>query len=64
MNSDLIEWIRAELAKIPSALPLADPVLTAARQTWGGDKVYIRIPRQTVSRRTLQRRQQVARQSI
>ena len=62
MSRDLLEWIRSELISQPAVLPLVEPVLNAARQTWGGETVYVRAPsRQTVTRRTLQRRQQVER---
>lgn len=61
MSRDLLDWIRTELSKTPAALALVEPVLNAARQTWGGERVYLprRSPeqRQQVSRRTLQRRQ-------
>ena len=62
MNCDLLDWIRAELtAHEPVTLPLVESVLNHARQTFGGDTIYIprRPPeqRQQVSRRTLQRRQ-------
>ena len=61
MNCDLLDWIRAELAAHePAALPLVESVLNHARQTFGGDTVYVRArspeQRQQVSRRTLQRR--------
>lgn len=63
MTPDLIDWIRAELAaRQPDAVPLVDPVLQHARQTWGGDTVYLRqAPQpktQKVTTRTLQRQRQ------
>lgn len=61
MSHDLLEWIRTELQSQPGVLPLVEPLLHRARQTFGGDTVYIprRSPtqRQHVSRRTIQRRQ-------
>jgi len=61
MSRDLLDWIRTELKSQPAALAQVDPVLNAARQTWGGERVYLprRSPeqRQHVTRRTLQRRQ-------
>lgn len=60
MNCDLLDWIRMELQSQPAVLAAVEPVLTHARQTWGGDTVYVRTrspeQRQQVSRRTLQRR--------
>ena len=59
MSRDLLDWIRTELARTPAVLPLVDPVLNQARQTFGGAKVYLprRPPqqRQQVSSRTLRR---------
>lgn len=61
MSCDLLDWIRTELQSQPTVLPLVEPVLRQARQTFGGDRVYVRAPeRQTVTRRTLQRRQRAA----
>lgn len=59
MNCDLLDWIRAELtASQPAALPMVESVLNQARQTFGGDRTYVRAPRpESISRRTLQRRQ-------
>ena len=58
MSHDLLDWIRAEvIARQPAALALIDPVLNRARQTFGGDTIYVRNPRkEPVSRRTVQRR--------
>lgn len=43
MNCDLLDWIRTELAASqPAALPMVESVLNQARQTWGGDTVYLR----------------------
>ncbi len=65
MPCDVLDWIRAELSRQPAVLPLVEPVLNQARQTWGGDRVYIPLrsaqQRQTVSVRTLQRRQRTER---
>lgn len=55
--SDILDYIRAKLAAQPHVLLQIDPVLSDARSMYGGDEVYIRKPiRQTVSRRTIQRR--------
>lgn len=55
--SDIIDYIRAKLATQPNILREIDPILGEARAAYGGDEVYIRKPiRQTVSRRTIQRR--------
>ncbi len=57
---DPIDWIRAELQRQPAVLSVIEPVLTQARITYGGDRVYIRSPpRPVVSIRTLQRRNRV-----
>ena len=57
MSHDLLDWIRTELQSQPAALALIDPVLNQARQTFGGDTVYVRTPRkEPLSRRTVQRR--------
>lgn len=65
MNCDLLDWIRAELARSPSpaALELAEPVLIQARQEFGGDTVYVRQERRKVTTRTLQNRQRQCRQN-
>lgn len=69
MNRDLLDWLRAEFAASPPAVWAAvEPVLQRARQTWGGDTVYVRLPEprvcgasdsriqtRNVTRRTLQR---------
>lgn len=60
MHCDVLEWIRTELAtRQPAALAAVEPVLNQARQTWGGDTIYIplRSPqqRQNISSRTLRR---------
>lgn len=64
MSRDLLDWIRAELAASqPAALPMVESVLNQARETWGGDTVYVRAPerQRVVTRRTLQRRHQMER---
>lgn len=54
---DLITWIRDALRQDPSTLARVEPILHQARQTYGGETVYIRTTeRQKVTRRTLQRR--------
>jgi len=59
MSTDVLEWIRQQLD--PPTLVRVEPILNMARQTWGGDTVYIprrsMEQRQIVSRRTVQRRQ-------
>mgnify|MGYP001005790145 CR=1 FL=1 len=59
---DILEYIRAALADKPGALMDVEPVLRQARQTYGGDTVYIRArdPRTTPTRRTIQRRMRMA----
>ena len=55
---DILEFIRTALTADPATLQRLEPVIAQARQTFGGDRVYVRAPeRQTVTRRTLQRRQ-------
>lgn len=64
MNCDLLDWIRTELAaRQPAALAMVEPVLNQARETWGGDTVYVRAPerQRVVTRRTQQRRHQMER---
>lgn len=63
MSRDLLDWVRAELARTPAALALAEPVLDQARQTFGGDTVYIRQEKRKVTTRTLQNRQRQCRQN-
>lgn len=67
MPCDVLDWIRAQLSAQPAVLPLVEPVLNQARRTWGGDTVYIPLrsaqQRQTVSSRTLRRRQRAERVS-
>lgn len=54
---DVLSWIRNALSQDPAILASVEPVLARARQTYGGDTVYIRATdRQKVTRRTLQRR--------
>lgn len=66
--TDVIDWIRAELAHDPTAIA----VLDRARQHWGGETVYVRLPpnptmvdinarmkTQRLSRRAVQRRKQL-----
>lgn len=68
--NDILDYIREQLASQPCALETIDPILRAARQTFGGDTVYIRqlrirdlspgsvrgiATRNQVSRRTAQR---------
>lgn len=54
---DVLTWIRDALSQAPEILASVEPVLARARQTYGGDTIYIRTTeRQTVTRRTLQRR--------
>lgn len=56
---DVLTWIRNALGQDPAILASVEPVLARARQTYGGDTVYIRAPeRQKVTQRTLQRRRQ------
>lgn len=43
--SDILDYIRDKLAAQPGALAAAEPALLAARQTFGGDTVYVRLPR-------------------
>ena len=54
---DILEYIRAALADKPAALLDVEPVLRQARQTYGGETVYIRQrdPARP-TRRTVQRR--------
>lgn len=57
MSTDILTWIRDALSQEPAILARVEPVLDRARQTYGGDTVYIRTTeRQHVTRRTLQRR--------
>lgn len=63
MNTpDILEYIRAALTSDPHTLAQVEPVLRQARQTYGGDTVYIRArdPRATPTRRTIQRRMRMA----
>lgn len=54
---DILEYIRNALTADSTTLQRLEPVLAQARQTFGGETVYVRAPeRQTVTRRTLQRR--------
>ena len=63
MSHDLLDWIRTELQSQPAALALIDPVLNQARQTFGGDTVYVRQEKRKVTTRTLQNRQRQCRQN-
>mgnify|MGYP003587549792 CR=1 FL=1 len=63
MSRDLLDWIRTELARTPAVLPLVEPVLNQARQTFGGDTVYVRQEKRKVTTRTLQNRQRQCRQN-
>jgi hypothetical protein len=61
---DILEFIRNALTADATTLQRLEPVLAQARQTYGGDRVYVRAPeRQTVTRRTLQRRQRICGQT-
>lgn len=61
-SPDILEFIRNALTADATTMQRLEPVLAQARQTYGGDTVYVRTPRpETVSRRTLQRRSRVAR---
>ena len=66
MNRDLLDWIRTELAASqPAALPMVESVLAQARQTFGGETVYVRNRESTrPTRRTLQRHQAVTRRAL
>lgn len=60
MNCDLLDWIRTELQSQPAVLAAVEPVLHQARQTWGGDTVYVRRSRPTgPDSRTIAQRCQV-----
>lgn len=63
MSHDLLDWIRAELQSQPDAMAMVEPVLNQARQTFGGDTVYIRQEKRKVTTRTLQNRQRQCRQN-
>lgn len=59
MNApDILEYIRAALITAEPLTPAhVEHAIQQARKTWGGDTVYVHtLPRQTVTRRTLQRR--------
>lgn len=57
MNGDLIDWIRVQCAtRIPDSILEIEPILSSARQMFGGDTVYVRQSQRAVTRRTLQRR--------
>lgn len=63
MNApDILEYIRAALVSDPRTLAQVEPVLHQARQTYGGDTVYIRArdPNEPRTRRTVQRRMRIA----
>lgn len=63
MSHDLLDWIRTELQSQPAALAMVEPVLNQARQTFGGDTVYVRQEKRKVTTRTLQNRQRQCRQN-
>lgn len=56
--SDILDYIRQKLAAAPDLLASVEPVLRDARQTYGGDRVYICAsdPNRPPCRRTIQRR--------
>lgn len=43
--SDILDFIQERLAGQPGALALVEPVLMDARRVFGGDTVYVRLPR-------------------
>lgn len=56
---DVLSWIRQALSQNPAILASVEPVLDRARQTYGGETVYIRTTeRQQVTRRARQQRKQ------
>lgn len=58
---DILEYIRAALTSDPHTLAQVEPVLRQARQTYGGETIYVRTPeRSKISRRTIQRRMRMA----
>jgi len=65
MNApDILEYIRAALAPDMQTLARVEPILNQARQAYAGETLYIpkrdAQQRQTVTRRTLQRRARMA----
>ena len=62
-SPDILEFIRNALTADATTMQRLEPVLAQARQTYGGDTVYVRAPerQRVVTRRTLQRRHQMER---
>lgn len=64
-SPDILEFIRNALTADATTMQRLEPVLAQARQTYGGDTVYVRIPRpEVVSRRTVQRRLRAERAAL